>query len=376
MMSSFHNKPTMYPPQQFPLSANTEAQLPVHITQQLYGQNKTNNAEFSHHWQATVNQNSVPPHLIPNDKSYHHPLPSLSPMSQMPPYPHPQQPQAMTSHDTMNYPHPQVGQEFPQSNFPNYTGQPTALSQTLTPSYSNPNINNLTQNGSAGLSEGGNPTSYFDTSGKQSTLPSFPSSSRVDMHASKYVKRLMQETDQSRKRSKCELQIENVQETISDLDEEMNLMMMERDDDFIESNEFKDLSRRKKNLMKDLRALKEFLSQMDDQMEEETQVVKVTPFNRQQYLQQMKFQNQQQIKQEIFYPPPDVEQPNVAKKKEATSNTSIVNAHTSANQATNAEEKIMNIPLENVRIKCSLIFNFFFLVNLKENKCQMNALIN
>ena len=74
--------------------------------------------------------------------------------------------------------------------------------------------------------------------------------------------------DPKRQRDKCDLIYENLLEDIDELDNDLNQKMTESEDDFLDSYEYKDMSRRKRKLMQEKKALEAFQKQFD----EETQV--------------------------------------------------------------------------------------------------------
>ncbi|XP_005111217.1 E3 ubiquitin-protein ligase lubel [Aplysia californica] len=287
-------------------------QMPEYIAQQIHNQSAKTAHPSQGHFNMINNNNS---NAANNPLLYG--ANRLDPAKSQPPYPYPMQgyPQTDTYPMQSLYPATRI-QPHPNSerlSYPYPGVVPTVGSSSLCymeyPSQQRPLLapelagNPVAMGGGTSLApypSHMHPVNNYDVKERRPSLHSSSSSvSTSSVSQSKFVARLMQESDPETKRRKCELHIENLQADIQDLDAEINDRMTDDDNEFIESEEFKDMSKRKSCLMKEKKMLENFRKQMD----EETQVVKLNP----QLHRHLQFQRA--AAQQTIYYPPSLDQP-------------------------------------------------------------------
>ncbi|KAK6982277.1 E3 ubiquitin-protein ligase rnf31, partial [Biomphalaria glabrata] len=115
-----------------------------------------------------------------------------------------------------------------------------------------------------------------------------------DTASLKVMRRLLQEQDPHKRRTKCETYIEDLDFDLKELDTELNHKLLEIED-FCESENFKEMMKRKTAMMKEKKQLESFLTQLDTNSNAKSKIP-VTP-------DALASKQKGEISQQIFYPP-------------------------------------------------------------------------
>ncbi|KAH9494612.1 E3 ubiquitin-protein ligase rnf31 [Bulinus truncatus] len=115
-----------------------------------------------------------------------------------------------------------------------------------------------------------------------------------DLNSDKFIRRLMQEPDPLKRRSKCETYIEDLDMDLKELENDINNKLLEFDE-FSDSEVFKEMVNRKKAMMKEKKNLETFRGQLANES-----LTKTLPSGKNAY---QPHRQQDDMKQQIFYPP-------------------------------------------------------------------------